>query len=110
MGFKDFDIEIQDIRDSDPETFIGNVPTVGVPVVISPTSEKIIQLAFISCNGTRDPDNSNKINDAIKFSIDGGNNWLTLMAGESIYVPGVFDDLRLDTNSNETHYQVILWS
>ena len=109
-SFNDFDLEIQDIKDSDPECFTGNVATAGVPVTLTPTNGRIIQLAFINVNSTRDPDNSNSINDAIKFSIDGGVSWLTLMTGESQYIPGIFTDLRLNTNSNGTHYQVILWS
>jgi len=111
MGnFEDFDLEIQDIRDSTPEHFGGNVASAGTPVTITPTSTKDIQYCFIMCNGTRDPWNSNGINEAIKFSIDSGTTWTTLMAGESQYVPGVFASIRIDASDNGVNYQVIVWS
>lgn len=107
---EDFDVEIQDERDSDPEAFIGSVTTAGSPVTITPTNNKPIQEAYIECNSTRDPDNSNNINDAIKYSFDGGTNYLTLMAGESIPLSGIFLNLKIDANNDGVNYQVIVWS
>ena len=52
----------------------------------------------------------NNINDALYFSIDGGTTYVTLMAGENIFVPGVFTSIKLDTNTNGTYYQIIVWS
>lgn len=110
MSFKNFDVEVQNLDDSTPEQFNGNVATVGSVVTLVPTSAKPIQFAYIEVNGRRDPDNPNAINDAIKYSIDGGTNFNTLMAGESVSLSGIFTDLRLDTNEDGTNYQVILWS
>jgi uncharacterized protein YaiE (UPF0345 family) len=108
--FDDHDIEIQDEKDSSPEHFNGNVASAGTPVTLTPTSAKPVQLAFIHCNSVRDPSNANAIGDAIKFSLDGGVSWTTLMSGESICVPGIYANLKLDTNENGTYYEVILWS
>lgn len=107
---QDFDIELQDDRMSDPEHFNGNVASAGTPVTITPTNSRPIQLAYIMCNSTRDPDNSNNINDAIKFSLDGGSTYSTLMSGESQYVPGVFDNIKIDASDDGVYYQIIVWS
>jgi len=109
-NFNDFDVEVQNIKDTTPESFSGSVSTAGSPVTITPTSSKSIQYAFIEANSTRDPNNSNSINDALLYSIDGGSNYHTWMSGESISIQGLFDNLKLDTNNNGTYYQVILWS
>lgn len=110
VDFEDFDLEVQDERDSTPEHFSGSVTTAGSPVTITATSGKTIQYSFIMCNGTRDPWNDNNINDAIKFSIDGGSVWTTLMAGESQYIPGVHANIRIDASDDGVNYQVIVWS
>lgn len=107
-SFEDFDIEIQDEKQSNPEHFNGNVTTAGVPVTLSLTSAVEIQWAYIECAGTRDPDNKNNINDSIKYSLD-GTNYIPLMAGESAFVPGIVSEIKLDTNTNGTYYYVILW-
>ena len=108
--FDDKDIEIQNIKDSDPEPFNGAISTAGVPVTITPSTGRLVQLAYIDCNSTRHSTAPNNINDVIKFSIDGGTTYQELNSGESIFVPGIFTDLRVDTNANGTNYQVILWS
>ncbi len=110
MAFDDFDIEIQDNKQATPEQFDGNVPTAGTPITITPTSGDKIQLAFIHVPGPRDPDNPNALGDAIKFSLDGGTKYTTLLANESIFMPGIFDNLKLDTNEDNTYYQVIVWT
>jgi len=111
MGtFDDFDVEIQSKRDSTPEHFVGSITTAGTPITITPTSVKAIQYAFIMCNGTRDPWNANAINDAIKFSLDGGTTYTTLMSGESQYIPGIYADLIIDASDDGVYYQVIVWS
>ena len=94
----------------DPEPFVGSVATTGTPVTIAPTSGKTIQNIFIECNSTIDPDNPNSASDALKYSIDGGSVYFTLMAGSSVLLPGTFANLKLDTNADGTFYQVIVWS
>jgi hypothetical protein len=93
-----------------PEHFNGSVATAGSPIIITPTSANPIKNVFIQCNNTRDPINPNALNDAIEFSLDGGTTYTVLMSGESIFLPGVMNSLKLDTNVNGTFYQVILWS
>lgn len=92
------------------EPFVGNVATVGEPITITPASGNIIKTIFIECNSTIDPDNPNNTNDALKYSIDGGTVYFTLMAGLNILLPGTFANLKLDTNVDGTSYQVIVWS
>ena len=108
--FDDFDVEFQNFKNSRAEKFKAQVPTAGVPVTLTPTTGDPITLAFIDVPGKRDPDNPNNINDAIKYSFDGGLTFFTLLAGESVYIPGVFTDLQIDTNNNGTWYRVALWS
>ena len=93
-----------------PEHFNGNVSTAGTPQTIVPGSANPIKTLYVECNGTKHPNNSNGINDAILFSTDGGVVYTALLAGESVFLPGEFTDLRLDTNSNATFFSVILWS
>jgi len=108
--FQDFDLELQNLKGSEPEKFKAQIPTAGAAVTLTPATGRPVTLAFIDVPSRRDPDNPNGINDAVKYSIDGGNTFLTLLAGESIYIPGTFTDLQLDTNANGTWYQAILWS
>lgn len=108
-NFNDFDLEVQDLADSTPEHFEGTVTTAGSPITITPTNSKPIQLAFINVQGVRDP-NPNGINDAIYITIDGSSNKISFMSGESQYIPGVFNSLKVDSNNNGTSYQIIVWS
>ena len=106
--FDDFDVEIQDERDSDPEHFNSNVAVAGVPNSITPTSAKPIQLAYI-----KNPNkgvNANDPNDVLYINIDGTVNYTTISRGEYIYIPGVFTTLKIDTNNDGTKYEVIVWS
>ena len=109
-NFDDFDLEVQDEKDSAPEHFNGAVSISGTPLTIIPSSGKVIQLAFIKVPSVRHPTTPNSLNDAIKFSIDGGTTYMVLLSGESQYIPGIFTNLKLDTNVNGTYYEVIVWS
>jgi hypothetical protein len=104
----DFDIEIQDEKDSTPEHFNGNVASAGTSVPITPTSGKDIQLAYIK-NPNRG-DNKNEIADVLYINIDGGSEYTTLSRGEYVYLPGTFTTLKIDSNNNGTNYEVIVWS
>lgn len=110
MAFKDFDIEVQDLKGSQPEHFNGSITTAGSTVTITPTSTNPINFFFLSVPGVRDPDNANAISDAIKYSLDGGTTFDYLMSGESIFLPGVIDDIVLDSNANGTFYRLIVWT
>ena len=102
--------EYGNFLDAGPEQINGNVAVAGVPNTVAPTSGKHIQTAFIACNSVVDPWNPNAIGDAIRFSLDDGTTWTTLMAGESQHIPGIYNNVQVDTNINGTLYQVILWS
>jgi hypothetical protein len=109
MGnFSDFDIEIQDIKDSSPEHFNGTVTTAGTPVTITPSSGKIIQLVLIN-NPNRGP-NANTINQVLLVNIDGGSYKFSVPRGSSFYIPGIFSSFKIDSNLNSTKYEVILWT
>ena len=108
--FSDFDLEVQDLKDSEPEHFNGSITTAGSPVTITPTSGRNVQFFFLSVPGVRDPDNPNAISDAIKFSLDAGTTYDNIMSGESIFLPANITDIRLDSNANGTTYRIIVWS
>ena len=105
--FKDFDVEVQNFRDSTPEQFNGTVTTAGSPNTITPTSTKPITKAFIQnpSKGT----NANSILDVLYYSID-GTSYASLTRGESITLPGIFNSILIDTNNNNTNYEIIVWS
>lgn len=104
----DFDLEVQDIRDTDPEHFNGSVTTAGTPVSITPTNAKPIQLALVS-NPKKGP-NANATNDVLLVNIDGTTVEMALARGEKVYFPGIFNTLSVDSNNNSVNYEVIVWS
>ena len=110
MSFNDFDIEIEDKRGSDPEHFNGSVTTAGSSITITPNSGNTIKHFYVEVPGVRDPDNPNSIDDAIKISLDEGSTYITLMSGESLFLPGNVSNLKIDSNANGTYYRVIVWS
>ena len=108
MSFDDFDLETQDIKDTDPEQFVAAVVTAGSPVTITPTNTRPITKAIV-INPSKGP-NANGVNDVLLVSIDGTTNYITIARGESISYPGVFPNISIDTNNNGTNYEVVVWS
>lgn len=106
--FNDFDIEIENSKDSDPESFVSSVVTAGIPNTITPTNARPIRWASIY--NPRSGPNANAISDVILYSLDGGSTYHSLPRGEWVGVPGVFTDLTIDTNNNGTNYEIIVWS
>lgn len=106
--FEDFDIEVQDEKDTTPEHQNGQVTTAGTPASLTPTSTKAIQLAYVK-NPNKGP-NANGSQDVLLVSIDGGTTYTSVSRGEYAYFPGVFTTLKLDSNNNNVKYEVILWS
>lgn len=104
----DFDLEIQNEKDSDPEQFTITVATAGSAISVTPTNTKPIQLAYIK-NASKGP-NSNDPQDVVLITIDGSANVTTVNRGEYVYIPGIFTTLELDTNNNGTKAEVIVWS
>ena len=107
-GFDDFDVEIQDNCDSDPEHFDGNVAVAGTPVTITPTNTKQIQRAII-ISPKRGP-LANGFNDVLKINIDGTTKFIHISRGESLELPGVFTSLKIDALTNGVNYEIIVWS
>ena len=107
MAFKDFDVEIQNLNESDPQHFNGAVATAGVPVLITPTNTRPITYAYIQNPGVGP--NANATNRVILFSTDGVT-YVALARNESIAIPGIFTTLYIDTSNNATNYEIIVWS
>ena len=108
VEFNDFDVEIQNERDSNPEQFTKTVTTAGVSVSVTPTSGKPIQLLYVK-NPSKGPNSNNPI-DVILVTVDGGANVTTVNRGEYVYIPGVFTSVSLDSNNDGTVAEVIVWS
>ena len=108
--FADGDIEIQDVKNSDPEHFNSSVATAGVSVTITPTSTDVIQWAYINVPSKRHPVTPNNINDALYISLDGGTNYTVLMSGESLFLPGITDSIEIDSNEDGVNYEIIVWT
>jgi hypothetical protein len=108
-NFSDFDVEIQDIKDSTPEQFNGTVATAGTPVTITPTSAKPIQLILIQ-NPRKGPNANSSSNKVLLVKVDGGALKYSVARGSQIYIPGVYNSFTIDANLNGTNYELILWS
>jgi len=110
MGnFNDFDVEIQDIKDSTSEQFSGSVTTAGSSITITPSSAKPIQLVLIQ-NPNKGPNANSNQNAVLLVNTDGGSYKFTIARGTGFYIPGIFTSFTIDTNINGTKYEVILWS
>jgi len=107
MGFRDFNLETDDKLNSSPEHFNGTVTTAGSPVTLSLTSTNDITYAFI-LNPSKGP-NANSTNDVLLVNIDGTATYTTLARGESISLPVNNASIKIDTTTNGTKYEVILW-
>lgn len=106
--FRDFDVEISDNKESNPEQFNGVVTSAGTPVVVSPTGGNNIQLAFVKSSNKGV--NANGPTDVLYLTIDGSANVISISRGEYIYIPGVFTSIKIDSNNNGVKYELILWS
>ena len=104
----DFDVEVQDEKQSNPEHINGNVATAGSSQTITPSSGNKIQLAYIK-NPNKGP-NANGFQDVLLVSIDGSTNYTVISRGEYTFFPGVFDSIKIDTNNDGTKYEIIIWS
>ena len=107
MAFDDFDVEIQDEKDSQPEVSAGNTGTIGNVTTIAHSTGRQIKGTYIE--SPRIPPTVNPRTSFLEYSIDGGTTYFALKRGEWISLPGVFDDLRLKSNATGTFYKVIIW-
>jgi len=109
---QEFQTEVEDAVNSEPEHANTVVATSGVPEVIQRLDNKEITLTYVKnpSKGTRINDKS----DVIYISIDGSvptSNGTTLVRGEYIYIPGQIVDgnLKIDSNNSGTNVEIILW-
>lgn len=100
MAFDDFDVELQNNKESDGEMFITTVATAGSPVTVTPTNGRPIQKAIIKVERIGPNSGTNSFNDYILYSTDGGSTFHTLRTNDYIALPGVFNDLRIDASKN----------
>ena len=107
-GFDDFDVEIENSKESDVEMFVGSVATAGSPITIVPATGRIIRHTTIY-NPRKGP-NANAFADVLLYSVDGGTTYHSLPRGEWEHIPGNYTDFRIDTNNNGTNYEVKVWS
>lgn len=98
--FNDFDIEIQNEKDSDSESFVATVTTAGSPVTITPTNLKTITCAYIHVPDAGPNVGTNTIGDYILYSTDGGSVFHQLKVNEWIGLPGNFSDIRIDASKD----------
>lgn len=110
-GFDDFDVEIQNEKDSTPEQFNGNLGVAGTVTILTPSSGKPIQYALVVNPGKGG--DANNGNDVIHVSIDGSDPNITretINKNGRGQFSGIFTDLRLTSETANTNYQVILYS
>lgn len=104
-NFNDFDVEIQDEKDSKPEHINGSVPTAGTPITVTAGNSLPIQQALIVCPG-KGP-NANTGGSYLLVSSD-GTTYTTVPRGGSLRIDGVFDNLKIDASINGVKYELIL--
>lgn len=107
--FNDFDVEIQNKYDAEPEHFNGSVATAGSPVTITPTNGRDAQTATV-LNPRRGP-NANSNLDVLLVSVDGGTTYISLGRGDSIRInANITAGVKIDANNNGTNYEVVVVS
>lgn len=99
-NMNDFDVEIQNEKDSDSESFIATVTTAGSAVTIIPSSSRPIACASIHVPDSGPNVGTNLIEDYILYSTDGGVVFHQLKVNEFVGLPGNFSDLRIDASKN----------
>jgi hypothetical protein len=106
LTFKDFDLEIENLKDSEPEQVVLEITTAGTPITFVPNSTKPIQNAFIQVPRIGPNSGTNSINRYILYNTDGGTVFHTLFVGESIAIPGIFSNLKIDASHNGMKVEV----
>lgn len=106
MDFRDFDVEIEDVKGNTSQQFNGSVTTAGSPVTITPATGRIT--AFLVDNPDKGS-NANDRNDLLLVSLDGGTTFKTVKRGTSFSGGPVFlEDLRIDSNEDNTNYEIVI--
>jgi hypothetical protein len=95
---QDFDLEIQNERGSDPESFVATVTTAGSPITITPTSGRPIACAAIHVPSAGPNVGTNVVEEYVLYSTDGGVVYHQLKVNEFVGLPGNFTDIRIDSS------------
>lgn len=98
--FEDFDIEVQNEKDSDSESFVVTVATAGSEQTVTPSNSRPIGCAYIDVPSVGPNAGTNEFEDYILWSTDGGTIYHTLKVGEWVNIPGNFDNLKIDASKN----------
>jgi hypothetical protein len=106
MAFNDFDVEIQNEKDSKPEHINGSVTFAGTPITVTAGNGLPIQSALIICPN-KGP-NANSKGTYLLVSSDGTANYTTVPRGGKLQICGVFDNLTIDASDNNTNYEIII--
>lgn len=96
----DFDIEVQNERGSDSESFVTTVATAGSAATVTPTNGRAIACASIHAPDAGPNVGTNEIGDYILYSTDGGTVFHVLKVNEYVGLPGNFADIRIDASKN----------
>jgi len=96
----DFDIEIQNEKDSEAESFVVTVATVGVIQTIAPSNARPIGCAYIHVPDSGPNVGTNEVGDYLLYSTDGGTIFHVLKVNEWIGLPGNFTNLKFDASKN----------
>jgi len=108
MEFNDFDVEIENKKDSTPEHIEGSVTTAGVPITVTASNAKPIHSAIILNQRVGPNANPSGSTSYLRVSTDGGSNWATVPRNGWITLAGVFDDIRVDAGADGLKYEIIL--
>ena len=104
--FNDFDIEIQNEKDSKPEHINGSVTLAGTPITVTAGNGLPIQSALII--NPRIGPNANASGIYLLVSSDGGANYTTVPRNGKLRICGVFDNIKIDSNTNGAKFEIIL--
>ena len=99
-GFDDFDVEIENSKESDPYTEIVTIATAGTPVTVTPSNGRVIRAFSLFPPKIGPNSGTNTFNRYILYSTDGGTTYKTLPVNEWVYEPGNITDIRIDASND----------
>lgn len=97
---QDFDVEVQNLFGSDPESFVVTVATAGITQTVTPSNTRPIACASIHVPDAGPNVGTNEVGDFILYSTDGGTVFHQLKVNEFVGLPGNFDSLIIDASKN----------
>ena len=99
MGdYGDFDVEVENSKESDPYTEVVTITTAGVPQTVTPSNGNVIRAFTLYPPKIGPNSGTNTFNRYILYSTDAGTTFKTLPVNEWICEPGNMIDLRIDSS------------